>query len=246
MLMERGYGVMPPEWKVEEDASPGFSRIYFLEQGEVWYKDIHGTTLLHPGYMYIFRSHAPFSIYHNPASPIGCLWCHMDIFPTMLTELTALSISDNPELYHLSAVLFHAVTHTNPNENYLQLLADAFLAFFYKENIFPTPDKKTAEWIRYIREHCTENTSIKDLSRHFGYTPEHFIRVYHEKAGISPCQDRLRCRLNLAAGLLKKGVSVTAVAGQVGYQDIKSFSRAFKGHFGMSPGQYCKQDFSRA
>lgn len=246
MLMERGYGVMPAEWVVKETMSPGFSRIYFLEKGEVWYEDSVSTKRLRPGHLYIFPSHAPFSIWHNPQSPIGCLWCHMDLFPTMVTELVEVPIHSNPELYHLSAAFYYAVVHTREEEPYQQALANTLVAFFYKEGVFAQPDPKAAGWIRYIRDHCTDNTSIEEISRQFGYTPEHFIRIYHEKVGMSPCQYRIHCRLNLAIGLLKSSLSITDIAKKVGYSELKSFSRAFKGHFGMSPEQYRKRDFSRA
>ena len=55
--------------------------------------------------------------------------------------------------------------------------------------------------------------------------------------GVPPMQYLKRWRLNVAARLLRgERTSVIQVAEAVGYESEASFSRAFKGEYGVPPG----------
>jgi AraC-like DNA-binding protein len=66
----------------------------------------------------------------------------------------------------------------------------------------------------------------------------HFIRVFQSIYGITPRQFLKDVRINKAKTLLKKGVAVTTVCCEVGYDSLPTFSTAFKKGTGMSPGKY--------
>lgn len=61
------------------------------------------------------------------------------------------------------------------------------------------------------------------LKSYTGKSPREFIRIF---------------RLDNAAVLLRSGHSVSDVAAEVGFNDAKYFSTAFKKHFGIPPSKY--------
>ena len=112
-------------------------------------------------------------------------------------------------------------------------------SFFNEEKLLPQP--AAAEWTDYLQTHACENEAIYQIANRFGYTAEHFIRQFHEKTGMSPCQYRIHCRLNHAIGRLAAGASISDIAQELGYAESKSFSRAFRTHYGVSPQEYRKR-----
>lgn len=65
----------------------------------------------------------------------------------------------------------------------------------------------------------------------------HFADRFTEIVGEPPLRYLARWRLSLAADLLRNGrVRISEAASVAGYQSDSSFSRAFKAHFGYSPG----------
>ena len=93
MLLEQGYGTQEANWFVDEKKGPGFCRVYYLESGSVFFHDEAGLQQLTPETLYIFPSHAPFSIRHQPSHPICCLWYHLNLFPIMVTSLIKIAVS---------------------------------------------------------------------------------------------------------------------------------------------------------
>lgn len=236
MLLDQGYGIQNANWFVDEKKGPGFCRVYYLESGTVFFHDGTGSQQLTPHALYIFPSHAPFSIQHQPNHPICCLWYHLNLFPTMVTSLIKIDVPFDSELFHLISAFRCAIQNPTTTVITLRHLADALTSFFNEKEILPQP--AAAEWTDYLQEHACENEAIYQIANHFGYTAEHFIRQFHEKTGISPCQYRIHCRLNRAISRLAEGTSISDIAQELGYAESKSFSRAFRTHYGFSPQEY--------
>jgi DNA-binding response OmpR family regulator len=73
---------------------------------------------------------------------------------------------------------------------------------------------------------CMDRTGLyRKLSAVVGQTPSEFIRSV---------------RLKRAAGLLEKGLSVSEVAGLVGFGTMSYFTKCFQDEFGVKPSQYKK------
>ena len=54
---------------------------------------------------------------------------------------------------------------------------------------------------------------------------------------MSPLEFVRQIKLQIAEQLLSKGYNVSEVAFEVGYSDVKYFSRQFKAQFGKAPSQ---------
>ncbi len=65
----------------------------------------------------------------------------------------------------------------------------------------------------------------------------HFLRVFTELQGVTPVAFARALRLEAAREALATGAELRAVSRAAGYTTVKSFSRAYRSHFGRSPSR---------
>jgi len=81
--------------------------------------------------------------------------------------------------------------------------------------------------------------TLAELARAANMSPYHFLRTFKAVTGITPHQWLLRARLREAAQRLSSSrTEVTAIALDVGFDDLSNFIRSFRAEFGVSPRQY--------
>ena len=91
----------------------------------------------------------------------------------------------------------------------------------------------------YIDENLLHEFSMADLAAVFNYNEKYLGRIFKERTGIT-----IKEYCNLAkvgeAKLLLTGtrLSITAIAAQVGYNNVTYFNRIFKRLTGLSPQEY--------
>jgi len=94
----------------------------------------------------------------------------------------------------------------------------------------------------YIQTHYSEDIRLKDLADLLYLSEYHFSRQYKKITGMSPYQYILNCRFMKAQELLEFTVlTVQEIAFLTGYKDASTFSKAFRRHFKISPGNYRNQ-----
>ena len=77
---------------------------------------------------------------------------------------------------------------------------------------------------------------LEDFAKHFFHSKFYLEKKFKKRFGVSIMQYRNEKRM-LQADVLLETHSVTEVAEMLGYQSIYSFSRAYKTHYGRSPGK---------
>ena len=101
---------------------------------------------------------------------------------------------------------------------------------------------KTDIAINYILQNYSKNITVENVARFVGFERKYFSRIFTEKTGISPIRYIINTRMNAAAELLKNtDLSVSEIAYSVGYNDLPTFSKAFKRIYKTSPVQYAKR-----
>ncbi len=101
----------------------------------------------------------------------------------------------------------------------------------------PRPaDAMVADMLITIERRIDRPTSLADLARSAGFTPQHLTRRFRRALGVTPMACLMAMRLERSARLLRDGrLTVRAIAAAVGFADPAYFSRAFKARFGHSP-----------
>jgi AraC family transcriptional regulator len=96
-----------------------------------------------------------------------------------------------------------------------------------------------ARTIRWLSAALDSPHTLAELARAANMSPYHFLRTFKAVTGITPHQWLLRARLREAAQRLAHSrTGVTAIALDVGFDDLSNFIRSFRAEFGVSPRQY--------
>ena len=242
-LIQNGDGLQAANWEVKQNNSAGYSRIYYIKSGEVTYSDKNMEYRLKSGRLYVFPSHRPYSITHNPENPINCLWFHVDMFPYEVESIMEFdfSKSENNTLSLIVSALDLEFGKKSEQDSLFLLLSEAMMQFIKRHPQVKKPNAALLEILGYIRENIfSEALTVRSISKNFGYTESHFIRMFNRGMNTTPHQYIARMRLSAAAKLLLEGASVCEAALSSGYNDTKNFSKAFKKHFSVAPSEYSK------
>jgi AraC family transcriptional regulator len=89
----------------------------------------------------------------------------------------------------------------------------------------------------FIHARAFENINLGDVARASLLSPYHFHRAFRGAFGVSPHDYVTRLRIDRAAQLLRESpdLSVTQVAGTVGFESPTSFADLFSRYTGVSP-----------
>jgi AraC-like DNA-binding protein len=80
--------------------------------------------------------------------------------------------------------------------------------------------------------------TVQQIADRLSLDRTYFSGLFHKRMGVSPKQYLMKHRMEQAKFLLAYGYSITVTAFSVGYQDVYTFSKMFKQHFGKAPSYY--------
>lgn len=101
-----------------------------------------------------------------------------------------------------------------------------------------TDDTIVGRALRYVETNLFGNVATGPLAEYAGASPATLFRHFRDATGMTPREYVRGRRLDEARHLLRTGdYSVTDVAFLVGYEDLPSFSKAFRKRFGASPSE---------
>jgi AraC-like DNA-binding protein len=110
------------------------------------------------------------------------------------------------------------------------------------KNDLPALPQRLAKAISYMEQNLAQSISNKDLAEASCLSPARFHEVFRQSTGISPQQYLTQCRLEAAKKKIILGDSIAQAADSVGFADQSSFGKAFRKAYGLSPGQWRKQE----
>ena len=90
----------------------------------------------------------------------------------------------------------------------------------------------------YIDAHFAEDIDLSDIAGEACFSKHHFLRLFKSLYGTTPQHYRKRLRVEKAAELLTRGMSVTETCFAVGFESLGSFSATFKAQMRVSPSAY--------
>ena len=93
----------------------------------------------------------------------------------------------------------------------------------------------------YMKANLAEEITTKSLARQFGYSQEHFCRLFKDVTRVTPMQYLKVFRLERAMHLLNENkYSISEISELCGFADPNYFTRCFKAFFGTTPTQMQK------
>jgi AraC-like DNA-binding protein len=103
----------------------------------------------------------------------------------------------------------------------------------------PLADPPIARAAALIRDDAARPWTLQALARETGLSRTAFATRFRAATGESPIQHLAKVRLSQAAAYLTTAdLTLEAIAARTGYASNASLSKAFKRHFGVSPGTY--------
>lgn len=118
------------------------------------------------------------------------------------------------------------------NEIFDQLYMKYFL---YKETL---NDSVVDNVIKYIKQNYNKNLTIENIAKYIHISPYYMCRLFKKETGTTIKIFMMEYRLSVATKLLREEkFSISQISAEVGYNDVKSFSKAYKKKYGISPSK---------
>ncbi|BBI31411.1 helix-turn-helix domain-containing protein [Cohnella abietis] len=118
--------------------------------------------------------------------------------------------------------------------------------FEISERLFLKKQNKSNRLIgpieQYIQNHLADELTLREIANKFSYSANHMGFLFKDQTGESFNEYLVRNRMEMAKTLLQDPLlKIYEVADKVGYKSLAYFSRLFREHFGITPGDYRKQ-----
>lgn len=94
---------------------------------------------------------------------------------------------------------------------------------------------------QYIREHLSEELSLKRLAKESNLDPTYFHKLFTAAFGVTPAERILNYRIAaVKTGLLEENLSLETLAQRCGFSSASYLGNRFRHVTGMTPTQYRK------
>ena len=139
----------------------------------------------------------------------------------------------------------------NTSNKYRGRMMDSLISTFFiqllrehEKDVVLDPDNKSPNddnlilMLQYIQNNYA-TLSLSELARFFGYSTRHITRLIKESTGKNFSDITKELRMKKAAELLKnRELPITTIIETLGYTDLSTFYKAFKGYYGVAPAKY--------
>lgn len=103
-------------------------------------------------------------------------------------------------------------------------------------------DQIVSQTTSYLEENC-KSANLSDASALVNLSPDYLSKIFKRKKGMNFSEFLLETKMEKAAELLKNVYLKTyEVADELGYDNPKNFTRAFKQYYGKTPKEFREQD----
>lgn len=105
-------------------------------------------------------------------------------------------------------------------------------------------DQIVSQAISYLNEHYSK-ASLEEAASIVSLSPNYLSKIFKRKTGINFSEYLLKIKMEKASELLRDITRKTyEIAAEVGYDNPKNFTRAFKQYSGKTPREFREQDLS--
>ena len=102
-------------------------------------------------------------------------------------------------------------------------------------------NKPVREAKQFIQHQFMKQITLELVSDHVGFNASYFSLMFKKEAGITFSEYLMNVRMEKAKELLKEtNFTVASICEEVGYSDLKSFTKVFAKHTNLKPNEYRK------
>jgi LacI family transcriptional regulator len=180
---------------------------------------------------------------------VAILGCHNDPFVCDFTPVPLSSIDDNMErIGYEGAKLLDQIMDGKPSPREPILIPPKGVVVRMSTNILSVADPNVARAIRFIFEHCQENSiGPTDVAAAAGLSRSALDRAFDRHLGCSPAHLLLSVRIEHAKKLLiETDLKAHEIAATTGFSSIVHFSQAFQRITGRRPSHFRNQERPRS
>jgi AraC-like DNA-binding protein len=210
-----------------------FSRLYYIIDGEAYYKENGWTVRFKKGHLYLTPVNTPFDLYENADDKLLHTYVHIITLPEV-SRFTEIEVKDDTPLAD-AVSLWRKYARSENYElisNIIQFLLSQIAGSFLSES---TVAEQTKQYLDSLEGN---ELNTKAMCHALGYTREHITRAFYSMYKTTPKRYFSARLMNLAVEKLYKGETIQSIAESLNYATAAAFSKAFKKHFGSSPTQY--------
>lgn len=178
-------------------------------------------------------------------------WMHFDIYPNndifnTLNLPPLINVSGNREVYRLFKKFFtvynsKVLCEKIEEKSVLMALISEYIRIALPEGVAvkSIDDERIDKIIRFINNNLNEKISLSKLAEEFYLHPNHFIRFFKTKIGVTPIHYIKTRKMETAKHLLENSeLSITEIIEKIGETNMNNFSKQFKNYYGLSPRKY--------
>lgn len=93
----------------------------------------------------------------------------------------------------------------------------------------------------YIRKNLNKSISLDQVSAHIGFNASYFSSLFKKETGSTFSEYIIQVRMEKTKELLKETEwNIAVICEEVGYSDLKNFTKNFKKYTGLRPNEYRK------
>ena len=238
-----------------------FYEVYYFHSGEVEYRVEGRVYQLTPGDLLLLPPQKLHQVVVTPGVPYErmVLWLDSNFLQTLGADLTGCFLDrgtghllkPNPMQKDRISQLFHRlIRESDCQELYGDVLCQGLLMELMAElnrmaaqdrgALTPPRQDLVDQVLTYIGNHYWEDITVESLAETFFVSKYHLSHQFTSRVGTSPYRYILFRRLTLARELMAEGVAPGQVYRSCGFGDYANFYRAFRGQYGISPGEFTK------
>lgn len=218
---------------IYENIYTQFSRLYYILDGEAYYRIGETVVPLKKGHLYLTPVRKPFSLYENPNNKLLHTYAHITTIPAA-DHLIETEVKEDTCLY--DAVALWRKYLTQENDAQMKSILQLVLSCLEPQN--QAVSKIAAATKQLLDTTDTFHLTMEEIGRCVGYSKIHINRVFFDAYQMTPIRYLNNRRLNLGLQELLNGIPVTEISALLEYSSAAAFSKAFKLKFGLSPEKY--------
>lgn len=217
-------------------------RKFLLEKGKTYF--INGNKLTAQGCENTFSTHWLHFI------PKDLLLHQALLMLPLVVEIPAGTICSNEAIQNIDGLItnrFSSHTAYYRQAIHTQLFLQSLLVTLIGEHTRISSEsalntRRIEPAINYIKAHFTEPIRLEHLSEQCYMSPNYFHKLFTSTLHTTPGNYITLMRMNAALELLTENkCNSKEIAYRLGFSDDAYFSRVFKKHYGMTPGEYKKR-----